>query len=114
MGKNKSKRKDVVYSTNPDFVYEYDSQTTETLPPNQQKLYVSVDRKMRKGKSVTLIEGFIGSEDDLKGLAKSLKTACGVGGTSKNGQIMIQGDFKDKVATLLSGLSYQVVKKGGN
>ena len=114
MGKNKSKRKDVVYSTNPDFVYEYDSQTTETLPPNQQKLYVSVDRKMRKGKSVTLIEGFIGSEDDLKGLAKSLKTGCGVGGTSKNGQIMIQGEFRDKAATLLSGLSYQVVKKGGN
>ena len=113
MGKNKSKRKNVVYSTNPDFQFEYDQEYQETLPVNQQKLYVSIDRKMRKGKSVTLIEGFVGSADDLKELAKSIKTACGVGGTSKNGEIMIQGEFKDKVADLLFKLGYNSVKKGG-
>ena len=83
------------------------------MPVNQQKLYVSIDRKMRKGKSVTLIEGFVGSADDLKELAKSIKTACGVGGTSKNGEIMIQGEFKDKVVDLLFKLGYNSVKKGG-
>ena len=113
MGKNKSKRKNVVYSTNPDYEFEYDQEDQETLPVNQQKLYVSIDRKMRKGKSVTLIEGFVGSADDLKELAKSIKTACGVGGTSKNGDIMIQGEFKDRVVDMLSSLGYQAVKKGG-
>lgn len=113
MGKNKSKRKNVVYSTNPDYQFEYDQEEQETLPVNQQKLYVSIDRKMRKGKSVTLIEGFVGSADDLKELAKSIKTACGVGGTSKNGEIMIQGEFKDKVVDLLFKLGYNSVKKGG-
>ncbi|MAP01190.1 MAG: translation initiation factor [Flavobacteriales bacterium] len=113
MGKNKSKRKNVVYSTNPDYQFEYDQEDQETLPVNQQKLYVSIDRKMRKGKSVTLIEGFVGSADDLKELAKSIKTACGVGGTSKNGEIMIQGEFKDKVVDLLFKLGYNSVKKGG-
>ena len=113
MGKNKSKRKNVVYSTNPDYQFEYDQEEQETLPVNQQKLYVSIDRKMRKGKSVTLIEGFVGSPDDLKELAKSIKTACGVGGTSKNGEIMIQGEFKDKVVDLLFKLGYNSVKKGG-
>ena len=113
MGKNKSKRKNVVYSTNPDYQFEYDQEDQETLPVNQQKLYVSIDRKMRKGKSVTLIEGFVGSPDDLKELAKSIKTACGVGGTSKNGEIMIQGEFKDKVVDLLFKLGYNSVKKGG-
>ena len=113
MGKNKSKRKNVVYSTNPDYQFEYDQEDQETLAVNQQKLYVSIDRKMRKGKSVTLIEGFVGSADDLKELAKSIKTACGVGGTSKNGEIMIQGEFKDKVVDLLFKLGYNSVKKGG-
>ena len=113
MGKNKSKRKNVVYSTNPDYQFDYDQEDQETLPVNQQKLYVSIDRKMRKGKSVTLIEGFVGSADDLKELAKSIKTACGVGGTSKNGEIMIQGEFKDKVVDLLFKLGYNSVKKGG-
>ena len=113
MGKNKSKRKNVVYSTNPDYEFEYDQEEQETLPVNQQKLYVSIDRKMRKGKSVTLIEGFVGSPDDLKELAKSIKTACGVGGTSKNGEIMIQGEFKEKVVDLLFKLGYNSVKKGG-
>ena len=114
MGKNKSKRKNIVYSTNPDYDYDDDGQSVEeTLPEAEQKLYVSIDRKMRKGKSVTLIEGFVGSSDDLKELAKSIKTACGVGGTSKNGEIMIQGEFKDKVVDMLSSLGYQAVKKGG-
>ena len=74
---------------------------------------IDINRKMRKGKSVTLIEGFVGSADDLKELAKSIKTACGVGGTSKNGEIMIQGEFKDKVVDLLFKLGYNSVKKGG-
>jgi len=113
MSKKKNKSRHVVYSTNPDFDYDDDQELDETVPIANQKLYVSIDRKKRKGKSVTLIEGFVGSDDDLKELAKKLKTACGVGGTAKDGEIMVQGEFKDKIYSLLTDFGYPSVKKGG-
>lgn len=115
MGNKKKKRVDIVYSTNQDFSYDYDDeQEEETLEPSEQLLYVSIDRKKRKGKEVTLVEGFVGSNDDLKDLAKILKNKCGVGGSAKDGEILIQGNFKDKVAEILSAEGYKTKKKGGN
>lgn len=110
---NKKKRIDVVYSTNPDFNYENDDSSAEILATNEQKLYVSIDRKSRKGKSVTLVEGFIGQTEKLKELAKILKMSCGVGGTAKDGEIVIQGEFKDKITKILINMGYNTVKKGG-
>jgi translation initiation factor 1 len=112
---SKKKKTNVVYSTNPDFNYSYDeSEEMETLSEGEQNLYVSIDRKKRAGKEVTLVEGFVGSTDDLKDLAKILKSKCGVGGTVKDGDILIQGVFKDKVYDLLVASGYSVKKKGGN
>jgi translation initiation factor 1 len=114
MAKKKEKL-NVVYSTNPNFNYEFDEEEMiETLPKNQQKLYVSIDRKQRGGKEVTLVEGFIGSDDDLKELGKLLKSKCGVGGTAKDNEILIQGNFRDKLFDMLTKEGYQVKKKGGN
>ena len=114
--KSKSDRINVVYSTNPNFSYDSEEEEVfDTLPKNQQKIYVSIDRKQRAGKEVTLIEGFIGSDDDLKDLGKLLKTKCGGGGTSKDGEIMVQGNFKDKILDILVKEGYtQTKKKGGN
>jgi translation initiation factor 1 len=110
----KKKFTNVVYSTNPNFQFETEEEeTVDTLPKNQQKLYVSIDKKQRAGKEVTLIEGFIGSEDDLKDLGKTLKSKCGVGGTVKDGEVIIQGNFRDKVMDLLVKDGYQVKRKGG-
>ncbi len=110
----KKKRVDVVYSTNQNFDYDYDNDTEEeTIDKNEQLLYVSIDRKQRKGKSVTLVEGFIGNSEDLKDLGKILKSKCGVGGSAKDGEIMIQGDLKDKVFDLLIKEGYKAKKKGG-
>jgi len=112
---SKKNRKNIVYSTNPDFSYELDEeQADETLKPSDQLLYVSIDRKQRGGKEVTLIEGFVGAEEDLKELGKILKSKCGVGGTAKDGEIIVQGSFKVKVAELLQGMGYKVKQKGGN
>ncbi len=110
----KKKKINVVYSTNPDFSFDYDEdESEETLPPGEQNLYVSIDRKQRKGKEVTLVEGFVGDPDDLKDLGKLLKSKCGVGGSVKDGEILIQGNVRDKVYDLLVKEGYSVKKKGG-
>jgi translation initiation factor 1 len=109
------KKKHIVYSTNPDFNFDNDEEENEeTLDAKDQNLYVSIDRKQRGGKEVTLVEGFIGEPDDLKDLAKLLKGKCGVGGAVKEGEILIQGKHKDKVFDLLIAEGYKVKKKGGN
>lgn len=114
MAKSKKERINVVYSTNPNFSYqEEEEEVQDTLPKNQQKLYVSIDKKQRAGKEVTLIEGFIGLEEDLKELGKVLKSKCGVGGTVKDGEIIIQGNFRDKIIELLTKEGYGVIRKGG-
>ena len=103
----------VVYSTNPDFKYETAAgQEVETLPAAQQKLIVSIDRRARAGKQVTLVSGFVGKDEDLAALAKTLKTRCGVGGSAKDGEILIQGDFRDRVTALLKSMGYNA--KRGN
>jgi translation initiation factor 1 len=115
MSKKKNNRIDVVYSTNPNFSYEIEQEEEqETLAPNNQLLYVSIDRKNRGGKEATLVEGFVGTQDDLSDLAKMLKSKCGVGGSAKDGVIIIQGNFKQKVADLLVQAGYKVKLKGGN
>jgi len=113
MAKDWKDRLGMVYSTNQDYEYEYDrEEEQETLEPKLQNLKVSLDKKGRKGKAVTLISGFIGSENDLKELAKMLKTKCGVGGSAKNGEILIQGDFRDKIMNLLIKAEYKAKKSG--
>lgn len=109
--KNKQIIGDIVYSTNPDYQYEME-QDIETLAPSQQNLKIWLDRKHRGGKQATVIKEFVGNADDLKDLAKILKTKCGVGGSSKDGEIIIQGDFRDKVLDLLIGMGYKAKKAG--
>ncbi|ELR72315.1 Translation initiation factor SUI1-related protein [Fulvivirga imtechensis AK7] len=108
--KNKWKNRDgVVYSTNDDFEYSYQGEEeADTLSPDEQNLRVELDKKARGGKQVTLISGFIGSQDDLKDLGKMLKSKCGVGGSAKDGEILIQGDFRAKVADILRSEGYRV------
>ena len=114
MSKKNKNFVNVVYSTNPNFDYQSaDESSAETLVPNQQKLYVSIDRKQRGGKEVTLVEGFIGSESDLIDLGKFLKGKFGVGGTVKENEILIQGSFRDKVFDLLVKEGYSQTKKKG-
>lgn len=111
----KKNAKNVVYSTNPNYQFEYDEeQEQETLSNNEQKLYVSIDRKQRAGKEATLVEGFVGTGDDLSTLGKLLKQKCGVGGTAKDGIILVQGNFKTKIAEILEKEGYKVKLKGGN
>ncbi len=107
------KRLGVVFSTNPDFAYEEETvQEDVTLEPSKQNLIVSIDRKGRGGKQVTLVTGFIGSQDDLADLGRALKVKCGVGGSAKDGEITIQGDFRDRVVALLKEMGYKA--KRGN
>jgi translation initiation factor 1 len=104
-------RLNIVYSTNPDFNYETNEEDScETLDKKQQKLRVSVEKKGRGGKTVTLITGFIGKEEDLKELGKLLKTKCGVGGSAKDGEIIIQGEFKQRIIELLKAEGYSQTK----
>lgn len=110
----KNKRKDIVYSTNPDFEYETESHDDEeTLNPGDQLLYVELDRKQRKGKTVTLITNFVGTEEDLIDLGKTLKSKCGTGGSAKDGEIIIQGEKREQVMELLEEMGYQTKRKGG-
>lgn len=114
MAKKEKERVNIVYSTNPNFEYEHEEdEAEETLPPQQQNLKVMLDRKQRAGKSVTIVEGFIGTGSDLLELGKVLKTKCGVGGTVKEQQIIIQGDFCEKIIQLLTTLGYKAKRKGG-
>ena len=101
-------RLNIVYSTNPDFEYEM-KPGVETPPPSKQRLTVRIDKKQRGGKKVTLVEGFAGSSEDLKTLGKLLKTKCGAGGSVKDGEILVQGDFRDKIAECLRADGYKVV-----
>lgn len=112
---NKNKNKDgVVYSTNPDFSYkEKDIVEQGTLASKQQDLRVLLDRKQRAGKSVTLITGFVGTIKDLEELGRMLKSKCGTGGTVKDGDILIQGDFREKVLAMLLASGYKAKKAGG-
>lgn len=112
---NKNKgRSGIIYSTNPAYNPEHEKTGGDvTLPPNQQDLRVMHDRKQRAGKTVTLVTGFIGTETDLEVLGKMLKTKCGTGGSVKDGEIIIQGEFRDKVVQLLLGAGYRAKPKGG-
>ena len=107
-------RINVVYSTNPDFQYESNEDLElDTLPAQQQQLKIMLDKKARAGKQVTLISGFIGKQDDLEALSKSLKNLCGSGGSAKDGEILIQGDHRDKILNHLIAKNYKAKKAGG-
>lgn len=103
----------IMYSTNPDFEYNEEAETIESIPNQQQDLRVLLDRKNRGGKAVTLVTGFRGSDEDLQQLGKMLKTKCGVGGSAKDGEIIIQGDFREKVLALLQQQGFKAKKSGG-
>jgi translation initiation factor 1 len=104
----------IMYSTDPAFSYDAEeSLPVEKVPANQQNLRVTLDRKNRGGKAVTLITGFIGTVEELELMTKMLKTKCGVGGTAKDGEILIQGDFRDKVLLILQKDGYKAKKSGG-
>jgi translation initiation factor 1 len=109
--KNKPDSRGFVYSTDPDFKFEEEQISGDTLPPVQQKLKIRLDTKHRAGKAVTLVEGFIGKEEDLEELGKKLKSFCGTGGSAKDGEIIIQGDQREKVMQWLGKNGYKNLKK---
>lgn len=108
MSKKRNNAGGIVYSTDPAFKPEINEpEETDTLPPAQQQLRVKLDTKQRAGKVVTLVDGFIGKPEDLEKLGKELKTKCGTGGSAKDGQILIQGDYKEKVIKWLQDWGYK-------
>jgi len=115
MKKKKQRYSGVVYSTDETFAYQESAEPNEgaTLPNQQQNLRVMLDRKMRGGKTVTLVKGFVGSSADLEALGKLLKQQCGVGGSAKDGEIIIQGDFKQRILKLLIDEGYRAKPVGG-
>lgn len=102
-----------IFSTNKDFEFDNNDEQQETLPNNEQRLEAHLDKKNRGGKVATVIKGFEGTDEDLKTLAKSLKTLCGVGGSAKDGEIIIQGNFRDKIMDYLAKEGYKVKRVGG-
>ncbi|MCF8449101.1 MAG: translation initiation factor [Taibaiella sp.] len=109
--KNAARPDGLAYSTNKDFFNDYpEEEALETLPKAQQRLRIKLDTKQRAGKVVTLVEGFSGTNDDLEALGKQLKTKCGAGGSAKDGLILIQGDYKEKVILWLRDWGYVLAK----
>ncbi len=111
--KHKSDKNGTVYSTNPNYAFDYGEEEVVTLEPAKQNLRIMLDKKQRAGKKVTFITGFQGSEFDLAVLGKELKSACGVGGSVKDGEILLQGDFREKVLALLLQKGYSKTKISG-
>lgn len=111
MAKKKKRKVGVMYSTNTNYNFEYEKEE-ETLAPNEQWLEIWIDKKNRGGKIATLVKGFIGKEDDLKDLGKLLKSKCGVGGTTKDGEVIIQGNHRDKIMVILNSKGYNCKRVG--
>jgi translation initiation factor 1 len=111
--KNKPDNRGFVYSTNPDFRFEQNDEQKETLAPAEQKLRVRLDAKHRGGKMVTLVEGFVGKPEDLEDLGKKLKAFCGTGGSAKDGEIIVQGDQREKLMQWLLKNGYKGSRKSG-
>lgn len=107
---NKKDKRGIVYSTDPDFDFQPEQEEAQTIPPAEQRLIVQIDTKHRKGKTVTLVDGFIGKKEDADILGKKLKTSCGTGGSVKDGLIIVQGEHLDKIRQLLKGWGYGLKK----
>ena len=108
---DRKKRIGVVYSTNPDYEYsDHSQEESDTLPKNQQKMRLNMERAGRGGKTVTLVKGFVGSEEDITALSKLLKQKCGVGGSVKDGEIIIQGDHRQRLIEILKKEGYTQTK----
>lgn len=111
--KNKPDSRGFVYSTDPNYKFKEENEIVETLPPAQQKLRIRLDTKHRAGKAITLIEGFTGKDEDLQELSRELKNFCGTGGSAKDGEIIIQGDQREKIMQWLGKNGYVNAKRLG-